>query len=78
MKIFVTGVTGFIGSQLAPALVLKGHTVYGLVRYNTTRAIKDVPFEIVYGDLSDHFLLKKANVSYFFARFPHSYLTFVL
>ena len=32
MKILVTGVTGFIGGHLAPALVDAGHEVYGVVR----------------------------------------------
>ncbi len=32
MKIFITGVTGFIGGSIAKALVESGHQVAGLVR----------------------------------------------
>jgi nucleoside-diphosphate-sugar epimerase len=32
MKLFLTGVTGYIGGSLATKLIEKGHEVYGLVR----------------------------------------------
>ena len=35
MKIFITGINGFIGSRLALSLLKKGHTVSGTVRENS-------------------------------------------
>lgn len=61
MKCFVTGATGFIGSNLAHALVERGHSVKALVRPGAdTRALTGIGFEHVTGDLSDGCLLAEA------------------
>ena len=36
-KILITGITGFVGSHLADSALTKGHTVYGLKRWNLSR-----------------------------------------
>jgi 2-alkyl-3-oxoalkanoate reductase len=33
MKVFVTGATGAIGTQLVPQLVARGHDVVGMTRW---------------------------------------------
>ena len=59
MKIFITGILGFIGSHLAEKLVNDGHEVYGLVRRVACRNLdplgqssKDIT--LVSGDLTDY------------------------
>ena len=37
MKVFVTGATGAIGTQLVPRLVARGHDVVGMTRWRTSR-----------------------------------------
>ena len=60
MRVLVTGTTGFIGGQLAPRIIEKGHDVYGLERYVTGRYVlgrsRDV--KTVFGDLRNHFAIK--------------------
>ena len=52
MKILVTGATGFVGSQVAAALVHQGHQVRVLRRKTSgTVALDDLPVEHVYGDI---------------------------
>lgn len=52
MKILVTGANGFIGCHLCRKLVERGHEVKALVRQTSDlRGLKDVPVELVYGDL---------------------------
>jgi len=60
MKVFVTGATGFIGSNLIPKLLERNHEVYALCRSVTDRKI-DLPKDVnvVYGDLSEAHFLKK-------------------
>jgi len=60
MEVFVTGATGFIGSNLIPKLLERNHEVYALCRSVTDRKI-DLPKDvnIVYGDLSEAHFLKK-------------------
>ena len=36
-KILITGITGFVGSHLADYALSKGHTIYGLKRWNLSR-----------------------------------------
>lgn len=38
--VLITGVTGFIGGQLAERLIEKGYNVYGLIKYVVSRDIK--------------------------------------
>lgn len=49
MKILLTGITGFIGSELAKRLVKEGHEVYGFIRHVVGRdlsMIKDIKDKI--------------------------------
>ena len=59
MKALVTGSNGFIGSHLVERLLNHGYQVRCLVRETgNLRWIKDLPVEIVYGDITDlHSLL---------------------
>ena len=53
MKIFVTGETGFIGSELTPKLVEAKHDVYSLVRPVTGRdEIAKTVAKTVFGDVA--------------------------
>jgi uncharacterized protein YbjT (DUF2867 family) len=47
VKILVTGVTGYVGSRLAPRLLRDGHELRGLTRGRRTT---DLPVELVTGD----------------------------
>lgn len=56
-KILLSGISGFIGSHLAPLLVERGYDVYGLVRYVTGRRL-DIPnIKQVFGDIRDFFVI---------------------
>jgi len=61
LKILITGATGFIGSNLLPRLIEKGHDVYSLERYVTGRyvmgQVRDV--KTVFGDLKEYFAVKR-------------------
>jgi len=52
MKVFITGVTGFVGSHLAEALIKSGHDVYGLARSSKKVKEFNIPGVIIEGDLS--------------------------
>ena len=62
MKIFITGIAGFIGYHLARKLFSQGHHVFGIDSYNDyydvslkkSRAAKldDLGIEVSYGDLA--------------------------
>ena len=58
-KIFLTGITGFIGSNIAPKLVEKGYEVYALVRYVSNRK-NSFPkkIKVLNGNLIDFQVLK--------------------
>jgi len=61
MKCFVTGATGFIGSNLAHELVARGHRVVALVRPDSDqRALQGLDVERVQGDITDAAPLKSA------------------
>ncbi len=54
MRAFVTGATGFIGGNLARALLEDGHQIRALVRaHSDRRNIAGLPVELVVGDLDD-------------------------
>ncbi len=60
MNVFITGSTGFIGSHLTEYLTAKNYRVKCLVRQSANlRWLKDLPVELVFGDLFDTELLKK-------------------
>ncbi len=61
MKCFVTGGTGFVGSNLVRELNARGHQVKALVRRGADlRALQGTQYEPVDGDLSDPAVLEKA------------------
>ncbi len=61
VKCFVTGATGFIGSNLVAELTARGHEVKALVRQGAdTRALEGLACERVAGDLSDRAWLTTA------------------
>jgi len=60
MKCFVTGASGFIGSNLVPELLARGHRVKALLRPGTEeRGLLGLEFERVAGDVLDRQLLKR-------------------
>lgn len=60
-EILVTGANGFIGSHICQALIEAGFAVRALVRESSDLSnIKDLPLNIVYGDLNDPLSLEKA------------------
>jgi dihydroflavonol-4-reductase len=61
MKCFVTGASGFIGSNLAHELVARGHKVKALLRAGSdTRGLAGLDYERVEGDVSERARLKDA------------------
>jgi nucleoside-diphosphate-sugar epimerase len=68
MSIFITGITGFVGSNLARKLIEKGNTVYGLVRHvsrSDLQSLKAILEEIrfVEGDLNEYHSIRSAITS---------------
>src|ERR1035438_4017806 len=60
MKCFVTGASGFIGSNLVHELLARGHRVKVLLRPGAAeRGLLGQKFERVTGDLFDHRLLAR-------------------
>lgn len=54
MKLFLTGVTGYIGGSLATKLIEKGHEVYGLVRSeHKVSSLESMGIKPVFGALDD-------------------------
>ncbi|MBP1595586.1 MAG: hypothetical protein H6Q05_963 [Acidobacteria bacterium] len=54
MRVFLTGGTGFVGSQVAKRLVIAGHEVRCLVRStNATPLLQQLGVQLVRGDLTD-------------------------
>src|SRR4029450_3260332 len=54
MQVLITGITGFVGSHLARALVRERHQVRGLVRTPNARGhlAPDVQVELVQGEIT--------------------------
>lgn len=68
MKILITGVAGFIGSNLAEKLLERGHTVigidnlgYGFMR-NIALAQQNPNFKFIMGDIANPLILKDVKV----------------
>lgn len=60
MKVFVTGVTGYIGGSVAKTLVDAGHVVYGLLRKpDKAEELRKIGIEPVLGTLEDAEILTK-------------------
>ncbi|MDP4097992.1 NAD-dependent epimerase/dehydratase family protein [Paenibacillus sp. P96] len=60
MKIFITGVTGYIGGSVAKVLLEAGHSVYGLTRNaEQNDALIAMGIEPVIGSLEDEQILTK-------------------
>lgn len=60
MKVFVTGASGFVGSEVVRELVRAGHHVVGLARSEeSAQAIRQAGAEVLMGDLEDLSALKK-------------------
>jgi len=68
MKILITGVAGFIGSNLACSLLSRGHQVTGIdnLNYGFMRNIKNLEgesnFTFINGDIANPLILKDVNV----------------
>ncbi len=61
MKCFVTGASGFIGSNLVQELLARGHRVKALLRPGADeRGLQGLKFERIAGDILDRELLPKA------------------
>ena len=60
MRVFVTGATGFIGTELVKELIEAGHQVRGLTRSDEGMVqLKQVGAEVLRGDLTDLDSLRK-------------------
>ena len=63
-RILITGITGFVGSHLADLALEKGHTVYGLKRWNLSRMrnVRHIIDKInwIDCDITDNISVKKA------------------
>jgi nucleoside-diphosphate-sugar epimerase len=58
MRIFLTGITGYVGSRVAERLKKQGHSVVGLVRSDADQQrLQAQGVEVIKGDLSHHSLL---------------------
>lgn len=65
MSIFITGTTGFVGSNLARKLIDKGNTVYGLVRHVSRSDVQCLQpilekIRLVEGDLTEYHSIRSA------------------
>ena len=51
MKVFITGISGFLGSHIAESLHQQGHEIYALLRKTSKRNHLSIPFHPVEGEL---------------------------
>lgn len=62
MKAFITGINGFIGSNLATRLITEGQEVSGLVRKTSDLSfLEGLKVKLFFGDLSNRVILDKAT-----------------
>ncbi len=62
MKVFITGINGFIGSNLATRLIAEGQEVSGLVRKTSDLSfLEGLKVKLFFGDLSNRAILDKAT-----------------
>lgn len=64
MRILITGITGFIGAELAHRLLEEGHEVWGIVRHVVGRSFESLEdikdkIHLVTCDITDYFSVKK-------------------
>jgi nucleoside-diphosphate-sugar epimerase len=60
MRIFVTGASGFIGTEVARELKSAGHNVVGLARSDASATkLLDAGYEVLRGSLDDHDVLRQ-------------------
>lgn len=60
MRIFITGITGFVGEHLGRELAKRGYEVYGLARYVSNRHATDLSgVSVHYGDILDPIALRE-------------------
>ncbi len=67
MSVLLTGITGFIGSELGRKLTEKDYTVYGLIRHSSAGALDSVldyadKIHLIKGDLRDYHSVKLAII----------------
>ncbi len=65
MSVLLTGITGFIGSELGRKLVEEGYTLHGLVRYTSTRTLEPLndyldKVHLIQGDLREYHSMRLA------------------
>lgn len=65
MRILITGITGFIGAELAHKLLKEGNEVWGIVRHVVGRSFESLEdikdkIHLITCDITDYFSVKKA------------------
>ena len=65
MRVMITGITGFIGSELAHKLVNEGHEVFGIVRHVIGRNLESIEnikgkIKMIVCDITDYTSIKNA------------------